>query len=544
MHRSLRAFTLLELIVVIVILGLLALMAVPTFGRVIERSKEETTATTLKSVAREAQALSAFDQAPLNADIVEAAIKDTYYALSSGTNAAGAYVPVQSTSEDPQFGEMVYTITPQGAVLSLRLDNSKVCVLGLTSRAIGSTLCVPGVASEEGPTNTAGDLMGNGDVEVIPGLPATPNPGTPDPSPTPEPSPEPSEPAVSAPGSVSNLSAAPGSASVTLTWTKPENSKVDSYVIIASPASSTGETFSVNGEAFTVTGLSNDVTYTFSVSAKNTSGTSETKTISATPVANPATVAKNFNYAGSITHLDGFMYVADQSNNAVKAVNLTTGVTTVLASVTSPQEVATDGTFIYVRLIAGTISKVSIPANRTNGTVASLSAQTKVDYLASSQGMVYTVKAGALQALSATGVSGPTLLTYQEAGIIAGGIRGVARVGDVFYLTTNGGVKQYDISSKTGSNLSWTPVTVMDTKTVDGPAGTATFGQPFQVDTDGASLYVSGYGDRKIRKVDLGTGYTTTLASVSGPTRSIQVVGSKIYYIPMAGAADLLSLDK
>ena len=146
--------------------------------------------------------MSAFEQAPLNADIVETAIKDTYYALSSGVNAAGAYIPVQSTSEDPQFGEMVYTITPQGAVLSLRLDDSKVCVLGLTSQALGSTLCVPGVASEEGSTNTAGDLMGNGDVEVIPGLPATPNPGTPDP--TPEPSPEPSEPAVSVPGSVSN----------------------------------------------------------------------------------------------------------------------------------------------------------------------------------------------------------------------------------------------------------------------------------------------------------------------------------------------------
>ena len=59
---SQKAFTLLELIVVIVILGILAALAIPTFARVIDRTKDETAGITLASVARNAQALTAFGE--------------------------------------------------------------------------------------------------------------------------------------------------------------------------------------------------------------------------------------------------------------------------------------------------------------------------------------------------------------------------------------------------------------------------------------------------------------------------------------------------
>lgn len=59
--RARKAFTLIELIVVIIIIGILAGLAVVAYQAVINRADDEAGLTTAKSVAREVQALAAFD---------------------------------------------------------------------------------------------------------------------------------------------------------------------------------------------------------------------------------------------------------------------------------------------------------------------------------------------------------------------------------------------------------------------------------------------------------------------------------------------------
>jgi len=61
MNRSKKAFTLLELIVVVVVLGILALVAVPSFKGVIDNTRGSVAEQTARSIARDANALAAFN---------------------------------------------------------------------------------------------------------------------------------------------------------------------------------------------------------------------------------------------------------------------------------------------------------------------------------------------------------------------------------------------------------------------------------------------------------------------------------------------------
>jgi prepilin-type N-terminal cleavage/methylation domain-containing protein len=83
-----RSFTLLELVVVIVIIGILALLAVPTFQSIIDRSQVESANTTLSSLVREAQTLAAYDgRSTWNAGDFTAAVADLP-AAQQGVSAA------------------------------------------------------------------------------------------------------------------------------------------------------------------------------------------------------------------------------------------------------------------------------------------------------------------------------------------------------------------------------------------------------------------------------------------------------------------------
>jgi type IV pilus assembly protein PilA len=71
LKRMSKAFTLLELIVVVIVLGILALVAVPAFSGVINNSTDSVVENTAKAVARNANALAAFndgDQANLTSE--------------------------------------------------------------------------------------------------------------------------------------------------------------------------------------------------------------------------------------------------------------------------------------------------------------------------------------------------------------------------------------------------------------------------------------------------------------------------------------------
>ncbi len=71
------------------------------------------------------------------------------------------------------------------------------------------------------------------------------------------------------------MTASPGNASASVSWTAPFNggSPITGYTVTSDPAGGTGST--VGATSTTVTGLSNGVSYTFTVTATNAIGTSD-----------------------------------------------------------------------------------------------------------------------------------------------------------------------------------------------------------------------------------------------------------------------------
>lgn len=114
--RMRKAFTLLELIVVVVVLGILALVAVPAFSGVIENSTGSVAENTAKAIARDANALAAFNSgADANVtanDDIKDALCETTLATSDGW-AYAASTSGASTISLTKNGDLVgqYTIS-------------------------------------------------------------------------------------------------------------------------------------------------------------------------------------------------------------------------------------------------------------------------------------------------------------------------------------------------------------------------------------------------------------------------------------------------
>ncbi|HEY1989790.1 MAG TPA: fibronectin type III domain-containing protein [Acidimicrobiales bacterium] len=107
-------------------------------------------------------------------------------------------------------------------------------------------------------------------------------------------------PVITVPGAPTLVSATPGNASVTLTWTPPASdggSAITGYNVFVGTASggesstpANGSTL-VSGNTFTVTGLTNGTPYFFTVKAVNSVGSSSASNeVSATPVSNAPSV--------------------------------------------------------------------------------------------------------------------------------------------------------------------------------------------------------------------------------------------------------------
>jgi prepilin-type N-terminal cleavage/methylation domain-containing protein len=169
MRRSAtKAFTLLELVVVVVVLGILASLAIPTFSRVIERSKEASAVATLSSVSREVQALAAFEGRPATAQDVRDIGGDLTLAASPGLSASAKVVPAEE--DDPAAGELGYLFSDGVLMLALNKDGV-VCAVASNARETSSGVCVPDATGPDVMRMLAAQSRGLAVAGVVPSVP-------------------------------------------------------------------------------------------------------------------------------------------------------------------------------------------------------------------------------------------------------------------------------------------------------------------------------------------------------------------------------------
>jgi prepilin-type N-terminal cleavage/methylation domain-containing protein len=129
-----HGFTLLELIVVIVILGILALIAIPTYQAVMNRTYDKRSLTEMSAVTRDVQALAKLSKNGYNeADLLQILSARPAGAAAAGVQASEVKLyPALPGQGSATYGELSYQIPAGGNVLSLAMrtkDHNDRCAL-------------------------------------------------------------------------------------------------------------------------------------------------------------------------------------------------------------------------------------------------------------------------------------------------------------------------------------------------------------------------------------------------------------------------------
>jgi hypothetical protein len=214
-----------------------------------------------------------------------------------------------------------------------------------------------------------------------------------------------------------------------------------------------------------------------------------------------------FNRPIAVTTDGTYLYVADYLNNAIRRINIGTGVDVTIAGNTAsvagsvdgtgnaalfnlPRDITTDGTSLYVADSGNyTIRKIANPAGPV-GTA------------------VVTTIAGAVGAAGSVDADIGTNARFNI-------INGITTDGISLFVTdSNNTIRRIVLSSVTVpsgpvTTLAGTPVTSGST---DGIQAAARFNLPQHITTDGPNLYVTDFTASTIRKIVLATGAVTTIA--------------------------------
>ena len=206
-----------------------------------------------------------------------------------------------------------------------------------------------------------------------------------------------------------------------------------------------------------------------------------------------------FNHPNDITFdsKGNNFYVADFGNNAIRKITPSGTVTTLQCTDAAtgiipigfnrPSGITTDGTNIYV-VDAGSNS-IRVIEIATN----------KVTIIGSASGL-----AGSVDSTDNTAV-----LFNQPTGITTDGVNLYVtdyNNGTVRWIDTNNNYAVYTLAGTSGASGS-----------TDGIQGAASFNRPGRITTDGVNLFLTDFGNRTIRKIDILTGIVTTLAGSPGP---------------------------
>jgi len=136
MNRTKKAFTLLELIVVVVILGILALVAVPSFAGVINNTRGDVAEQTARSIARDANALAAFNDgsatnqtsnANIDTAIGEADLSTDDGWFVSTTAGDGGEIALSKNGSTTRYCIETNTASPVRAVVTLTTGTEGSC---------------------------------------------------------------------------------------------------------------------------------------------------------------------------------------------------------------------------------------------------------------------------------------------------------------------------------------------------------------------------------------------------------------------------------
>lgn len=232
----------------------------------------------------------------------------------------------------------------------------------------------------------------------------------------------------------------------------------------------------------------------------------------------------SFNGPTAMTLLGDFLYITDTDNHTIRRVDKNTGSTITVAGAAGqsgsadgiheaarfyyPLGIATDGRYLFIADTYNHTIRILSPVTGEVSTVAG-KAGTK-DY-----------KDGPL--------TGSRFYYPYGLAVRGGGEIYVADLG-------NNLIRVIDLSSGTTSTISGTPLTA---GSADGPAGGGFFYGPSDVAAAGDNIYVTDKNNHTIRKVDLVSGDTTTIAG-RPPSRGIaDGVGEEgMFYTPGGIAKD------